>query len=60
MPGFIGRKILKRGIRCVYKNEHDLFRAGIDVVWGEADSLRATTGGVCSISVGFHNAEHDR
>ena len=37
VPGFIGRKLLKRGFRCVFKNEHDLFRAGIDGVRGKAE-----------------------
>lgn len=32
VPGFIGRKLLKRGFRCVFKNAHDHFRAGIDGV----------------------------
>ena len=37
VPGFIGRRILKRGVLCVFKNAHDLFRAGIDDVRGEAE-----------------------
>ena len=37
VPGFIGRKLLKRGFQCVFKNAHDLFRAGIDDVRGEAE-----------------------
>ena len=37
VPGFIGRKILKPGFRCVFKNAHDLFRAGIDDVRREAE-----------------------
>ena len=37
VPGFIGRKLLKRGFRYVFKNAHDLFRAGIDDVRGEAE-----------------------
>ena len=37
VPGFIGRKILKRGFRCVFKNAHDLFRAGIGGVRGGAE-----------------------
>ena len=37
VPGFIGRKLLKRGFRWVFKNAHDLFRAGIDGVRGEAE-----------------------
>ena len=37
VPGFIGRKLLKRRFRCVFKNAHDLFRAGIDGVRGEAE-----------------------
>ena len=36
-PGFIGRKHLKRGFGCVLKNAHDLLRAGIDGVRGEAE-----------------------
>ena len=54
MPGFIGWKILKRGFRCVFKNAHDLFRAGIDGVRGRLNSLRATNGVGCSVTVGFH------
>ena len=37
VPGFIGRKLLKRGFRCIFKNAHDLFRAGIDGVRGVAE-----------------------
>ena len=37
VPGFIRRKILNRGFPCVFKNAHDLFRAGIDDEWGEAE-----------------------
>ena len=37
VPGFIGRKILKRGFRCVFKNAHDLFWAGTGWGRGEAE-----------------------
>lgn len=37
VPGFIRRKILKRGFWCVFKNAHDLLRPGIDGVRGEAE-----------------------
>ena len=37
VPGFIGRKILKRGFRCVFKNAHDLFRVGTGWGRGEAE-----------------------
>ena len=35
--GYIGRKRLKLRFHWVFKNAHDLFRAGIDVVRGEAE-----------------------
>ena len=37
VPGFIGRKRLKRGFRCVFKNAHDLFGVGFGGVRGEAE-----------------------
>ena len=37
VPGFIGRKLLKRGIQCVFKNAHVLFETGIGCLRGEAE-----------------------
>ena len=37
VPGFIGRKLLKRGFQRVFKNAHDLLLAEIGFVRGEAE-----------------------
>lgn len=37
MPGFIGRKLLKPGFQCVFKNVHGLFAVGSGDERGEAE-----------------------
>lgn len=57
VPGFIGRKLLKCGFQCVFKNAHVLFWAGIGCVRLAAELPASQAGqGVqadCSNSEGF-------
>ena len=62
MPGFIERKLIKRGFQQVFKNAHDLLLTGIGCVRGEAEfSTGLTRRGLalsCRFSAAFAIRRH--